>query len=320
MKQGHLIKQFDRKLDEIIREELPVLKKIKAFVIASGGKRIRPLIHYFFAHLLEYRGDEWRDVGAIGELIHAASLVHDDVIDEATMRRGRPSVNALNGNKTAVLAGDYLLACGLDHLSTLSRSAELLPVFTRVIRMLSVAELLQEENETNLELREPVYEQIIVGKTGVLFGAMTETAAILAGRATAKASEYRTFGERLGLVFQLRDDYLDYFDEGDGGKDLFQDFKRGLVTRPLILLRKKMGRKERTRLLKIWGSEESRADPASIAVILELSRSVGARKTLAVEIEAEVHSLMHFVRSHPPSEVREGVLDQLTRLLVPVKD
>lgn len=314
-----LIKQFNRKLDDIIREELPILKEVKAFVIKSGGKRIRPLIHYFFSQLLDYRGDEWRDVGAIGELIHAASLVHDDVIDEATLRRGKPSVNALFGNKNAVLSGDYLLACGLDHLGTLSKSAELLPVFTRVIRMLSVAELLQEENETKLDLKEAVYERIIVGKTGVLFGAMTETAAILAELPAPKAAQYRAFGEKLGLVFQIRDDYLDYYDDGSDGKDLFQDFKRGLVTRPLIVMRQKMGRAERKELERIWASEEARAEPRAIETMLGISKKLGARRALAMEIETEVHSLMHFVREHADSEIRQGVLDQLTRLLVPVE-
>ena len=319
MKRDLLIREFNRKLDHIIQEDLPILKKVKAFVIKSGGKRIRPLIHYFFTQLLDYRGDEWRDVGAIGELVHAASLVHDDVIDEATMRRGQPSVNALHGNKNAVLAGDYLLACGLDHLGTLTHSRELLPVFTRVIRMLSVAELLQEENETKLDLSQKVYERIIVGKTGVLFAAMTETAAILAGVQGKRREQYREFGEKLGLVFQIRDDYLDYYDDGSDGKDLYQDFKRGLVTRPLILLRDKMSRKERKELERVWAGEALRANPAAMETMLAYGDRHGIRRALAVEIETEVHGLMRFVREHPQSEVREAVLEQLTRLLVPVE-
>ena len=137
---AELVRRFDRKLGRIIGQDLPVLKRVKKFLIKSGGKRIRPITHYYFTQLLGYEGRDWEDVGAIGELIHGASLLHDDVVDEASIRRGHPSVNALEGNKTAILAGDYMLGCGLDHLNTLRDSGRLLDIFTRVLRMLSVGD------------------------------------------------------------------------------------------------------------------------------------------------------------------------------------
>ncbi|MCB1318987.1 MAG: polyprenyl synthetase family protein, partial [Leptospiraceae bacterium] len=231
-----LVKRFNQKLDRIIGSDLPILQKIKKFVIKSGGKRIRPITHFYFTAMLGYTGREWEDCGAIGELIHAASLLHDDVVDEASMRRGKPSINALEGNKTAVLSGDYLLACGLDHLGTLPHAKGLLPVFTRVIRMLAIGELLQMQHEHNLDLKARDYNRIILGKTGSLFGAMTESAWIVATEAEdggnarmERRKAYRDFGERMGYLFQVRDDYLDYF--GDAvreRKDIYQDFRRGL--------------------------------------------------------------------------------------------
>ena len=103
--ESHIIRQINKRLAKIIGIELPILKKVKKFVIKSGGKRIRPLLHYYTGKMLSYQKEEWQDIGAIGELIHAASLLHDDVIDKAQMRRQAPSLNSLYGNKISILSG-----------------------------------------------------------------------------------------------------------------------------------------------------------------------------------------------------------------------
>lgn len=319
-----LVNQFNAQLGSIIGgPELPILKKIKSFVIKSGGKRIRPITHYYFSSILGYAGKEWVDIGAIGELIHAASLLHDDVVDESNLRRGKPSVNALHGNKTAVLSGDYLLACGLDHLRTLERSVDLLGVFTRVIRMLSVGELLQMRHERDFKLDAKIYNQVILGKTGSLFGAMSESAYVLAtpaGEAVdqKQALRYRDFGERMGRLFQVRDDYLDYFgDARTNGKDLYQDFRRGLITHPIIKLRGKVSATERRELARLWKDDALRAGASGLDRFLEIVSKSRIQTQLVREIETEVHALMHFVREHPESEYRERILEHLTTLLVP---
>ena len=324
IKRALLVTRFNRKLGQIIAgPELPILKKIKTFVIKSGGKRIRPITHYYFSSILGYTGNEWEDVGAIGELIHAASLLHDDVVDDATMRRGKPAVNALYGNKTAILSGDYLLACGLDHLRTLERSTDLLGVFTRVIRMLAIGELLQMEYERNFKLDQKIYDRIILGKTGSLFGAMSEAAFVLATPAgekinTRQAKRYREFGERMGRLFQVRDDYLDYFgDARSNGKELYQDFHRGLITHPIIVLRSLVSARERKILAGLWASDEKRSTTAGLDQFLEISQAANIQTRLAREIEQEVHRLMSFVREHDGSEYREKILEHLTTLLVP---
>jgi len=320
-----LVRRIDRRLAKIIGEDLPILTQVKKFVVKSGGKRIRPVSHYFFARIFGYTGEDWTDVGAIGELIHAASLLHDDVVDESGMRRGKPSINALHGNKTAVLSGDYLLACGLDHLLTLERSAELLPIFTRVIRQLAASELLQMQLEREFSLDERIYERIIHGKTASLFGAMAEAAFVLASNAETppgetKRAEYREFGERMGRVFQIRDDFLDYFGEASAnGKDLYQDFKRGLVTRPVLFLRKAVGARERKSLEALWRADERRVSPDGLAEWRRLADRHGIRGKLAREIEEEIHALMSFVRQYPASPHRETVIEQFRSLLVPTE-
>ncbi len=309
----------DSRLARIIGKELPILAKVRRFVVKSGGKRIRPLTHYYLTRTLNGEHSEWVDVAAIGELIHAASLLHDDVIDEAEQRRGAPSVNALHGNKSAILAGDYLLACGLNHLSSLEHSAELLPIFTRVVRMLAIGELVQMQCENRPDTSARDYERVIAGKTASLFGAMTEAAWILAQSATDHAAEgrrlAREFGERLGRVFQIRDDFLDYFGASEG-KPPLQDFRRGLMTRPSILLRASLKGADRRRFDTLWRSQSLRANAPSEEQLRRWLEDRALRKRLAAEIESEVHMLMHYLRRQRPGPEREALLEQLTKLLV----
>lgn len=144
-----ILAKFDKNLDGIIKEDIPVLKKIKKHVITSGGKRIRPFSHYLFCQFLNVKDKNWLDVGSVAELIHAASLLHDDVVDNAPIRRGKPTIGSLFGDKTAILAGDYLLACGISRLNSLG-NPELMEIFSQVLKDLSVSELLQMEWEKTL--------------------------------------------------------------------------------------------------------------------------------------------------------------------------
>jgi len=317
IKSAFLIKRFNSKLDSIIGSDLPILNEIKNFVIESGGKRIRPLIHCYYARILGYEGEEWIDVGALGELIHAASLLHDDVVDSAEMRRGKPAVNRLYGNKSAVLAGDFLLSCCLDHLSRTSCSGELLKVFTRVLRMLSEGELLQMEWENNLDIPESVYERIILSKTAVLFGAMTESAAILVGRNKEEREIHRRFGERLGRIFQIRDDYLDYFGDGKRtSKEGFQDFRRGIVTRPVIVLRSSLNSREDEHLVRTWESEEIRISEEGLGIWMELAEKAELDQKLVLEIDAEIQSLRDYLKQFPDSEYSRKISNRLNELAV----
>lgn len=310
-----LLSRFNRKLEKIIGADLPILKKVRTFVSSSGGKRLRPLIHYYVARMLGYKGRECIDVGAIGELIHAASLLHDDVIDEADKRRGKETLHRQYDNKTAILSGDFLLACGLDHLHSLSNAQELLPLFTRVIRGLAVGELLQMEHERNLEINADAYERIIYGKTAGLFGAMTEAAAILAGAQANVRKQYREFGDRLGRVFQIRDDYLDYFgSESSNGKEPYQDFRRGLVTRPVIVLRSLLGRDRRKVLDGIWTQENRRDSAEGVALWQTLAEEVSLKSRLLLELNEEMALLSRVLEANQESSYGRSVAERLETL------
>ncbi|MDW7975437.1 MAG: polyprenyl synthetase family protein [Leptospiraceae bacterium] len=294
-------------------------KVVKRFVVFSGGKRIRPFSHYYFSKLLNYEGKEWIDVAAIGELIHAASLLHDDVIDNSDQRRGKPTLNATHGNKKAILGGDYLLACGIDHLITLPHKLQLLPVFTRVIRNLAVAEILQMEYEKNPQMDFSIYEKIIEGKTADLFSAMVEASAILMDYPPEQTKKYREIGLKMGRLFQIRDDYLDYFsNENQLGKRLYLDYERGIITYPILVLRSYMNKSERN-FFDFWGSDEFRKQ--NLAHMLELMKKYQISQRIKNEIDQKLDEIINFIKEHQtknPNE-KEELISTLRQLSVSIE-
>lgn len=313
LKVQSLIAKFDKNLESIIKEDIPVLKKIKKFVVESGGKRIRPITHYLFCKFLNVDSANWLDVGSVAELIHAASLLHDDVVDNANIRRGKPTASALFGNKTAILSGDYLLACGMDRLNSLNVPA-LMQIFTQVLRELSVSELLQMEWEKNPKLNFKIYNSIIYGKTASLFGACTESSAVLAGLENKERIRFKDFGIRLGLLFQKKDDCLDYFtDSKDSGKEFLKDFRNGLYTYPILVLREQLDRKETKILTSLFEKNERTA--TDDIVINNLMIQYHIKERLELELVAEKKYLIQFLSQFKESPEKSLFLDQLERLV-----
>jgi len=229
-----IINAVDKELKNIIQEDLIILQKIKDFVIETGGKRIRPLLLCFLSEIYESERSGAFTLGAITEIIHAASLLHDDVLDDSMTRRGKPSGKSLFGNKEVILGGDFLLACGIKKLNEF-KNHKLMSVFTRVIHDLSVAELLQMEYEAREDIDISIYYKIIYGKTASLFQAAAEAAAIWAKLSNKDFTKLSDLGKNMGLFFQIRDDYLDYYNAKLLKKDPFQDFERGIYTYPVII-------------------------------------------------------------------------------------
>ncbi|ABZ93156.1 Geranyltranstransferase [Leptospira biflexa serovar Patoc strain 'Patoc 1 (Ames)'] len=307
-----VLSKFDKNLDSIIHEDIPILKKIKKQVITSGGKRIRPFSHYLFCQFMNVKDVSWLDVGSVAELIHAASLLHDDVVDNAPIRRGKPTIGASFGNKTAILAGDYLLACGISRLNSLG-NPDLMEIFSQVLRDLSVSELLQMEWEKNPNITLKIYDQIIYGKTASLFGVCTEAAAILANQSKEKRKEFRQFGVRLGKLFQKKDDCLDYFEDSKAsGKEFLKDFKNGLFTYPVLVLRSKLNLLEKRKLNRLFQKEIR--DVKDESIILDLMNSKKIPAILHKELESEKNDLLRFLNQFPKSEERELFIEQLSRL------
>ncbi len=308
-----IINQYNKKLDFVIKEDLSILKDIKRKVIDSGGKRIRPLTHYFFSQLLHYKGIEWLDVGTIAELIHAASLLHDDVIDGAEVRRGKPTVGKLYGNKTAILAGDFLLACGIDHLNKLN-NPELMRIFTGVIRDLSVGELIQMQWEKNPKIKMHEYNKIIFGKTASLFGAVCETAGVLAKSDTNLINRLRKFGIDMGMIFQIKDDYIDYFQSSENsGKVQMKDFLNGLFTYPIIVLKEKSSKLELKEIVAIFA--KSKRSLSDISRIHELLYKYEIKKYCLAELTNLSNSLIETLLNFEDNEIRKNMLYKIEELV-----
>ncbi|TGM60184.1 polyprenyl synthetase family protein [Leptospira adleri] len=308
-----LVRKFDKKLEAIIREDLKILAEIKTYTIRSGGKRIRPILHYCLCQLLGYSGKYWLDVGAIAELIHAASLLHDDVVDEAETRRGLQSVGSKFGNKTAILAGDYLLACGIDHLNGLGYP-ELMDIFTRVIKDLSVSELIQMEWEKNPKITLDIYNRVVYGKTASLFGAVTLSAGVLSEKQEKEKKKLRQFGIDLGSFFQKKDDAIDYFSPASkSGKVPLKDFYNGLYTYPILLLLEKADKNDKKLIHSLFAkSERSQGDGV---VILSLLSRYKIREQMDAEFQSIADNLMKFLNSFSESGIRNLLKDQILKLL-----
>jgi octaprenyl-diphosphate synthase len=217
-------------------------------VLGSGGKRMRPALLLVASELCGYTGPRRIHVGAAVELLHTATLLHDDVVDFSLLRRGQPSVNALWGNRRAVLAGDFLYARASSMIVE-DGDLDILWIFANTIRRMAEGELLQLERSFDPTVTESHYFSVIERKSAVLLSAATEAGAILGGVTRTERRKLAELGHELGLAFQLRDDALDYEDrEADLGKRPFDDLREGKVTLPLLLALKRCTPAERDQI------------------------------------------------------------------------
>jgi octaprenyl-diphosphate synthase len=236
-------------VESAMREQLgsasDLVPRIGEHVLESGGKRMRPLLLLLAAEVCGYRGPRVIQISAAIELLHTATLLHDDVVDVSSLRRGRPSVNAIWGNRRAVLGGDFFYARASSMIVE-DGNADILWAFADAIRRMSEGELLQLERSFDANITESVYYAVIERKSAVLLATATESGAILADVTRAERRKLADFGRELGLAFQLRDDALDYEPrQEDLGKRPYSDVREGKVTMPLLLALKRCDNAER---------------------------------------------------------------------------
>jgi octaprenyl-diphosphate synthase len=250
-----------------------VLAALGDHVLASGGKRMRPALLLLAAELCGYTGPRRIHVAAAVELLHTATLLHDDVVDLSELRRGRPSANALWGNRRAVLAGDYFYARA-SSLIVEDGDLDILWIFADTIRSMAEGELLQLQRSFDPSVTEAHYFQVIERKSAVLLSAACESGAILGGVTRAERRQLAEYGRELGLAFQLRDDALDYEDrQADLGKRPYGDLREGKVTLPLLLALKRCSAAEREAVASLLKTVSRSAEPAA-ANQLDLSPAI----------------------------------------------
>jgi octaprenyl-diphosphate synthase len=216
-------------------EHAPRIPEISAHLIEAGGKRLRPILTLAASRLCGYEGADHIKLAATVEFIHTATLLHDDVVDESAKRRGRATANILWDNKSSVLVGDYLFARAFQ-LMVETGSLEVLRILSNASAVIAEGEVLQLTTAHDLTTDLARYDQVIRGKTAALFAAATEVGGVIAGVDAPQVAALRTYGDGLGMAFQLADDLLDYGGSSAAlGKNTGDDFREGKVTLPVIL-------------------------------------------------------------------------------------
>jgi octaprenyl-diphosphate synthase len=227
-------------VNALIRERMssqyaPRIPEISAHLIEAGGKRLRPILTLAASRLCSYTGSDHVKLAATVEFIHTATLLHDDVVDESKQRRGRVTANILWDNKSSVLVGDYLFARAFQ-LMVETGSLEVLRILSNASAVIAEGEVLQLTTAHDLTTDLARYDRVIRGKTAALFAAATEVGGVIAGAGADQVAALRTYGDGLGMAFQLADDLLDYGGSSAAlGKNTGDDFREGKVTLPVIL-------------------------------------------------------------------------------------
>ena len=220
-----------------LNSQVPLIQKVGEYILSSGGKRYRPLMLLLSARLCNYKADETNkhiELAQVVEFLHTATLLHDDVVDNADLRRGETSSNRIWGNGASVLCGDYLLSKAF-HMAVKSRHLEILNVLSSATTSMAEGEVLQLINHNDIETTEASHLQVITNKTAVLFDAACRVAGILSETSKEKLNALSTYGMDLGIAYQLIDDCLDYTSTNeDLGKPVGNDLTEGKVTLPLI--------------------------------------------------------------------------------------
>lgn len=236
------------------------------------GKRMRPMLILLMAKNFG-KVTEVTQHSAVGlELLHTASLIHDDVVDESAERRGQASVNATYNNKVAVLVGDYILSTALLHVSY-SHSEEIVRYLAELGRTLSNGEILQLNSISNEEISEEIYYQVIKQKTAALFEACAGIGSMSASASTLQIAEAKRFGQNLGIIFQIRDDIFDYYDSPEIGKPTGNDMTEGKLTLPVIYALKSTGDEDMMKLARKVKSHEIM--PEEIAQLVAFTKENG---------------------------------------------
>lgn len=294
-----------------LQSEVPLVNQVGEYIINAGGKRIRPMLSVLFAKAHGYQGQAHHQLAAIIEFIHTATLLHDDVVDESSLRRGRQTANALFGNAASVLVGDFLYTRAFQMMVKL-QSMRVMEVLADATNVIAEGEVLQLLNMHDPDVTEQRYLQVIRSKTAKLFEAATGLGALIAGAdeiAIAAAEEY---GRSLGTAFQLIDDVLDYSgNASDIGKNVGDDLREGKPTLPLIYVMQRGTEHERELVrLCIENGDSNQFD----AILTAIKQSGALAYTQDQALQASKQAIQALVNL-PESEFKNSLI-QLARFSV----
>lgn len=302
------LQTFEKNFAKAVKSQTPLLDRIMKYIIKRKGKQLRPMFVFLSAKLHGPVNDSTYRAAALVELLHTATLVHDDVVDESLERRGFFSINALWKNKIAVLVGDYLLSKGLL-LSAEAEDFKHLQILSEAVKQMSEGELLQIEKSRKLNLEEDVYFEIIRSKTASLLSSACGVGAWSTSKDEVITKKMKLFGEKTGIAFQIKDDLFDYGLE-DIGKPTGNDIKEKKLTLPLIYTLNKIDIKKRRELIYIIKNQNK--NPEKIKVVLQTVAECGGIKYAAQKMTDYRDEALALLHEFPESDIRKG-LEELVR-------
>ena len=299
---------FEGKFKASMQSSVPLLDRITHYIVKGKGKQIRPMFVFFSASLCGGITEATHRGAALVELLHTATLVHDDVVDNSYERRGYFSINALWKNKIAVLVGDFLLSKGLL-LSINNNDFELLRIVSEAVKQMSEGELLQIEKARRLDIDEKVYYEVIRQKTASLIASCCACGASSAGADAATVEKMRLFGEKVGIAFQIKDDLFDFGTDAIG-KPLGIDIKEKKITLPLIYALSKSTTSEKRKMINLVKNHNE--DAEKVSEIIDYVRSSGGMDYATRQMMIYQEEAFNILNELPAHSSRDA-LQQLVR-------
>ncbi len=303
--------QVDAVIAQRLDSSVPLVGQVARYIISAGGKRLRPALLLLACGALGYQGAQRFNIAAVIEFIHTATLLHDDVVDESTLRRGRPTANESFGNPASVLVGDFLHSRAFQMMVD-ADDMRIMQILSEATNIIAEGEVQQLMNTHDASLSEAGYLQVIRSKTAKLFEASTRLAAVLSRSPEPIETLCADYGQALGTAFQVIDDVLDYDgDAGEMGKNLGDDLREGKVTLPLIIAMQR-GTEAQRQLIR-QAIEAGATD--ELAKVIDIVRTTGALEATRQAAAAQAQVAIDAARQLPVNNYSEALLQLASQLL-----
>jgi len=309
------MERMESRIRESLGTDVALIQQVSTYILGAGGKRFRPLLHLLAARLCGYRGhDAEYVIGSVVEFIHTASLLHDDVVDDAKVRRGRSSANSIWGNQASILVGDYLYSKALFHGVRL-HNQRVMDVLSETTTAMSEGEVLQLMQVQNPDMTEADYFRIVECKTGVLIAAACRLGAIISKAPLSQEDALAAYGRKLGLAFQVTDDTLDYAaDQAQLGKELGKDLAEGKVTLPLLYLLRRADPDEQAAIRSILSADAMSDDDLSYTLkLMKNYDAVDEALRYAQTLSDEAKAALAVFPDTPPRQALMALADYVVQ-------
>ncbi len=300
----------NQRIQRALHSDVVLINQMGSYIIGAGGKRLRPRLVLLSALAHGYDGPHHTNVAAIIEFIHTATLLHDDVVDSSTMRRGQDTANAVWGNEAAVLVGDFLYSRAFEMMVEVGQM-RVMEILASATNTIAAGEVMQLLNVGEAEVSEERYMEVITSKTAKLFEAATQLGAVLAGTSAEVETAMANYGAHLGIAFQLIDDVLDYTADSEAlGKNAGDDLAEGKPTLPVIYALRTADNATRDNVKTVLAAsaQGETVDPSRLAAIIAMVKASGAIEQTVAVAKDHVQHAVDALAVLPESEYKSGLI------------